>query len=77
MQGQMKILNDSGHTTMAWDTDIKKGPLDPDFVKAEFDRLVHGGHMAIAESPTGEKELIRQFDPSAKEITVSVPFAGG
>lgn len=77
MQGTMNILNDTGHTTIAWDTEVSDGSLDPQFVQKEFDRLVKGGHMAIAESPTGEKELIRQFDPSAKEITVTVPYAGG
>lgn len=86
MKGSMEILDRSGHTTLEWDTekqtknrDPSNGPLDPEFVAAEFDRLVSQGWLGVSTDPeTKEKSKISRLRPSVHEqVTMIPPMAGG
>lgn len=45
-------------------------------VKAEFDGIIQRS-FAYAVTETGEREQIHDFDPTAKEIVITAPLAGG
>lgn len=82
MKGEMRVLDSSGHSTLTWDTEVSDGPLDPEVVEAEFNRLVAEGHLAFAtvETDAGAKEnvQIRTFDPAEHQQVTMVPqFVGG
>lgn len=77
MQGEMRILNASGHTALAWDTEVQEGALDPAVVEAEFDRLVGQGHLAFGTTEAGENVQLKSFDKDYPKITLSPPFVGG
>lgn len=78
MQGTLHILDRSGDTELAWDTEVKNGPLDPEYVEAEFNRLVRQGYLLFGTRPDGTNERIQQFDPSKySKVTASPMFVGG
>jgi len=70
----MRILDSTGDTALEWDL-RKKGSVEA--VKQTFDQIIKEGYMAVRiDSPT-EGEVIRKFDPTAKEIIVTAPMVGG
>lgn len=77
MKGEVRILNTSGHATMLWDGEVKKGDLDPAYVEAEFDRLISEGHFAVGTTEAGESVQLKEFDQSYPTITLSPQFVGG
>lgn len=83
MRGELRVLDRSGDTVVEWDTEVKDGPLAPEFVKQEFDRLVCEGHLAFVDTSHGGRKTAEQikkgeFDPSRHEKVVLTPaFVGG
>jgi hypothetical protein len=70
----MRILSREGDTAVEWDV---KDDLSVAEVRAKFDALVAGGHLAYRiDSPAGG-EVIRNFDPTAEEIIIHAPLVGG
>jgi len=70
----MRILDQSGDTALEWDLRKKESVQA---VKQAFDQIIKEGYMAVRiDSPT-EGEVIRKFDPTAKEIIVTAPMVGG
>lgn len=76
MKGTLRIMDRTGHREVPWDTDsISKGPLDPAYANAEFDRLVRSGALAY---DMNEDERINEFDPERHSHVLIVPaFVGG
>jgi hypothetical protein len=73
--GAMHILNETGHTEVAWD------PLDSGSVavaEREFDKLSTKGFSAFVR-PVPDEEMFRidSFVPSADEILWVKPLVGG
>lgn len=86
MKGTMRVLNRTGDSVLEWDTEVKNtdpqnGPLDSEYVKAEFDRLVGQGHLAFQVDEKGGQrkgEQIKKFDPEQhKEVILTPGFVGG
>lgn len=72
--GKLIILNSSGHTEVEWETSVKIDKTT-DAVD-QFTDLIQQGYMAVAEK-NGEKELVREFDPTADTITIFPQPVGG
>lgn len=76
--GVMRILDESGDTTLAWSHD---DPATIATVRAEFDRLVsHERWFAFARdvgAPATDATLVRAFDEHAEEILLTRPLQGG
>ncbi len=92
MQGEVRIMDRTGHTTLAWDTEVQtqnrdpgRGPLDPAFVEEEFARLVGEGHLAFREvpKPGGGTESVQMRKGATLKpeeggkVTLVPPFVGG
>jgi hypothetical protein len=45
--------------------------------KMRFDELTEGGYTAAKRTGTGRSEVIRQFDPTAREILFIPRLVGG
>jgi len=70
----MRILDRNGDTALEWDLRKKKTVEE---VEKVFNEIVKQGFIAVrVDSPT-EGEVIRKFDPTAKEIIVTAPMVGG
>jgi hypothetical protein len=70
----LRILNSSGDTALEWDVTDPEGI---EKIRAEFDNLMSKNMIAFrVDSPTSG-EVIKSFDPEAKEIIVSAPLVGG
>lgn len=67
--GNMQILNSSGHTTVAWDTQVEE---EVTVARDEFERLLRGGHRAYSDGGA-----VKEFDPQIEEMVVICPMAGG
>jgi hypothetical protein len=80
MTGTMRVLSRSGDTATAWDTTDEASVEE---VRRQFDELVRGQrNWAYAyPAPVGDKvakpEIIREFDPTAREIVVAPQLVGG
>ena len=74
--GTMRILDASGDTAVAFDTN---DPIELERVRVLFDELIgHEKRLAFAHSGGGvDPVLIREFDPTAHEIVVTRALAGG
>ena len=71
---KFRVLNRSGDTTLEWEVD---NPASVEVVRKQFDSIIESGYMAVRiDSPT-EGEVIRTFDPEAKEIIATAPMVGG
>lgn len=74
--GQMLILDDTGHTTLAWDAQDEASVRE---VREEFDRLIARGYAAFERSggETTFERRLETFDPAADEILWVRPIVGG
>jgi len=75
--GQMRILDRTGDTTVAWAVD---DPASVAEAEALFARLLGERKIPFARAPgtpADAAERIRTFDPSAEEIVWVRPVAGG
>jgi len=75
--GALRVLNEHGDAAVAWAVEEEESTA---LAEAEFDRLRGEGAMAFArqcDASAEEAVLIRSFDPSAAEIIVVRPLAGG
>jgi hypothetical protein len=71
---KLRVLNHTGDTTLEWD--VKK-PASVEVVKAQFDEIIRQGYMAFRVDSPSSGEVIRSFDPAAKEIIMTAPLVGG
>lgn len=70
----LRILSREGDTVLEWTKDDAKSIAA---VKREFDSLIASGYQAFkVDSPT-EGEVIRNFDPEAETVIMTVPMVGG
>lgn len=75
--GMMRILDETGDTTITWAVD---DPTTIAEAEALFVRLVTERKIPFARaagSPADEAEKISTFDPNAEEIVWVRPIAGG
>jgi hypothetical protein len=76
--GIMRILDESGDTTLAWHPD---DPATIANVRAEFERLVARERWFAfareAGAPAADATLVRRFDETAEEIVLTRPLQGG
>ncbi len=78
MTGQLTIQNRTGHTTIEWDTEDKDGPLDPSIAEQAFNQMVKNGAFAFAETVSGTREQVKEFDPETQaKVTIAPRIAGG
>ena len=71
---KLRILNESGDTTLEWDLEDK---VSVEAVRKEFDTIIASGYMAFSITSPTQGEVIRKFDPAAKEIIMTAPMVGG
>lgn len=71
----LRVLNTEGDTTYKWDVNDKDSVKE---VRAQFDAIMTAqkGMAFRVDSPTSG-EVIKSFDPSAQEIIITRPMAGG
>lgn len=75
MIGQMRELNESGDSTVSWDSDNAE---EVQAARATFDRLVGKGFMAYKVTGKDRRgEQIRSFDPKAERIMLVPAMQGG
>lgn len=74
--GRMYILDDTGHTALAWDAGDEAAVRE---VREEFDRLIARGYAAFErqEGATAFERRLESFDPQAGEILWVRPIVGG
>jgi len=73
--GEMQFLNETGHSTLAWDVtdDASTG-----IAEAEFEKLLHEGYVAFQrEHKDRAAQRVDSFDPTADEILWLRPLQGG
>jgi hypothetical protein len=68
------VLDGSGHTETTYDP---TNPVEVQRVREEFDSIVAASHPLTYKSENGEHEVIKDFDPTAKEIYVTPQNQGG
>ncbi len=70
----LRILDRTGDVAFEWDI---KDEASVEAVRIAFDNVIRQGYMTVRiDSPT-EGEVIRKFDPKAKEIIATAPMIGG
>lgn len=75
MKGAIAVMDDSGDTKIAWDSD---NPDEVENARASFRRLRDKGYGAFKADKKGEKsETMHDFDPNAEKIIMSPPMRGG
>lgn len=75
--GKMRILDETGDTSITWAMDDPATITEAEMV---FARLVRERKIPFARaagSPAGDAEKISAFDPNAEEIVWVRPIAGG
>jgi hypothetical protein len=75
--GMMRILDETGDTTITWALD---DPATVEQAEQLFARLVRESKIPFARpagSPAADAEKISAFDPTAEEIVWVRPVAGG
>lgn len=73
--GEMQFLNETGHSTLAWDATDE---ASIEVAEAEFDKLLHEGYVAFQrEQKEKEAQRVDAFDPTADEILWLRPLRGG
>lgn len=70
----MRVLTVHGDTTLEW---TAKDELSTREVKEKFDEMVSAGYLAYRIDSTTTGELVREFDPKAKELLITAPLVGG
>jgi hypothetical protein len=70
----LRILDKFGDTAIKWDV---KDKLSVQEVKQKFDEMVASGQLAYRIDSPSKGEVIRKFDPTAKEIIIHAPLVGG
>jgi hypothetical protein len=77
----LKILDKTGHTVMDYRPDAptaEPGQFTTEQVRARFDQLVKQEKwLAIATTPDGGAEVIREFDETRPEIILQPQLVGG
>lgn len=72
---ELQVMGKSGHTTVKWDPD---NDAEVKTARATFDALIDKGFSAFAVKGKDDKgEKLRRFDPTASEIILIPPIAGG
>lgn len=71
---KMFIQDRTGDTVLEWDVTDKASVTKAEKV---FDDLMKKQHMAYKTGADGKSEIIKAFEPTAEEIVVAVPLAGG
>lgn len=71
LQGQLTILDGTGDTEVKWDPNVQ---VEVDAARAQFDLLKGKGYLAYRKD---DNQVIRDFDPDAREIVMKQPTAGG
>lgn len=81
MKGRMRVMDRSGDSPTLWDTDPEtrtENEFSPEYVEAEFERLVKEGHLAFTVDEKSKRgEQIKKFDPEQREILMVPAFVGG
>ena len=73
--GEMQFLNETGHSTLAWDA---VDETSVEIAEAEFDKLLHEGYVAFQrEHKEKQARRVDAFDPTADEILWLRPLRGG
>lgn len=74
--GIMRKLNHYGDTETRWEPSDKQGTK---IARALFDAHLTGGGMAfdVPSDPREPAEVIRKFNPDAKEIVLAPRLVGG
>lgn len=76
MSSIMRKLNAKGDSALAeWDPTKEEEVAE---ARAAWDKAIVEEHnIAVVPTGPGQSEMIRDFDPSAAEIVVFAPMAGG
>ena len=72
MKGELRIMGTSGDEMVQWDTEVQE---TVDTASQRFAELLLGGHLGFVT--IGETRQIKEFDPTAERIVVTIPLAGG
>jgi hypothetical protein len=85
-KGELMILDQTGHTSVAWDT---TEAATVDAARARFNYFRECGYAAfklntalaggslLAAPETLDGELIKTFDPEAEHVVMIAPLVGG
>lgn len=73
-KGKLRIIDNTGHTEVAYDTDVEETVKEAERITKE---ALAGGANAYATAPGKVGEKITEFDPSLSEITIAAPIVGG
>ena len=73
-QHVLNILDRSGHRSLAWSPALEAELAG---ARDEFSRMKSAGYMAYAPDGSGGGSVVKDFDPSQKEIVMTPPLVGG
>jgi hypothetical protein len=72
--GVMNIMDHSGHKQLQWNIDELE---EIAVARKTFDKLVSRGYSAFGNHENEAKHLIRDFDPTMKEVVMVPVTVGG
>ncbi len=70
----LTVLDHTGDTRLEWDA---SRPDEVAAARASYDKLKAKSYLAYRVTASGEREVIRQFDPAAENIVMTPQLAGG
>jgi len=75
MNGEMDVLDTTGHTKTTWDSDNRQ---EVAAAREQFDALTKKGFKAFRVKKDGsEGEAMKVFDPEAERMILVPPVEGG
>lgn len=75
MDGEMEVLDSTGHTRTTWDGENE---AEVSAARAQFEQLTKKGYKAFrVKRDGGEGEPMKSFDPDAEKMILVPPVAGG
>lgn len=74
MTGKMNVLDPSGHTEVAWRTDV---PETVNEARVRFEDLMTKGWTAVVSTPGAPAEKLTGFRPEVEEMTLIPHLVGG
>lgn len=75
MQHSMDVMDQTGHTTTAWDPGV---PAEVAAARATFDAMTAKGYQAFHVGRRGQQsERMTTFDPAAEQMILVPQLQGG
>jgi hypothetical protein len=75
MRGTLHVLDNTGDTAVAWDTEQED---TVDEAKAKFDEIIQQGYFGVGTTEQGEHEQVKTFEPEKyPKVTLQPPPVAG